>query len=295
MGNGFMEALVIGGSAVSGQMIIKAIRERHAGAHITSTSSGSGRAVAGANHTIESVDLASPDAVDRIVKAPAPLRPELIVYVPARGEVGMPTARATREMVRESVDYSIRPMLELTARLKPKLTVCLSGFITMAPMLECYGAMAYSKLIMEDLVVRHPDRLKAIRLGMFPSNSVRGIAILTQKNLMRTKYPELASMATEWRASGQKFADFFYGKNWHYEEMIYRDAADFQAGFRATTADDIRLAMLRILDGEKAPILNVLGDWVWTDSAMPELPAIIKAHPDFLKWDLDHYLTQASS
>ncbi len=284
-----MEYLVVGGSAVSGQMIQKAIREHQPDAVITSTTSGVDRAVPGADRTIFNVSLEDPSAVDRILDGWKGGAPELVAYVPARGAVGMPTSRATREMVGESVDYCIRPMLRLTQKLRPRKTICLSGFITMEPMLQCYGAMAYSKLILEDLVVRHPGRLQSIRLGMFMSKSVRGIAILTQKNLMREVYPELAPMAAEWRASGKKFSDFFYDKNWVYEETSYKNAAPFTKPFRPTTEDDIRLAMLRILGGEKEPILNVLGDWVWTDRTMPKLPEIVKAHPDLLKWDLEQY------
>ena len=286
-----MQTLIVGGSAVSGQMILAAVREKHAKAHIAATTSSPDRAVTGADLTIPGIDLAQPDAVDKILGALRGVRPEIIAYIPARGEVGLPTARATREMVRQSIDYCIRPMLRLTQALRPKMTICLSGFITMEPMLECYGAMAYSKLVMEDLVVRHPGQLKAIRLGMFPSNSVRGIMILTQRNLMRTKYPELAQMAAAWRSSGRKFSDFFDENNWHYEETVYRSTGSWEKPFRPTEADDIRLAMRRILDGEPAPILNVLGDWVWTESAMPKLPEVVRAHPDFLEWDLDQYLS----
>lgn len=288
-----MEYLVVGGSAVSGQMIQKAIREHEPKAVITATTSGIDRPVPGADRTIFNVSLDSPQAAETIVKEWKGGSPEVIAYVPARGAVGMPTSRATREMVGESIDYCIRPMLRLTQKLRSRKTVCLSGFITMEPMLQCYGAMAYSKLIMEDLVVRHPDRLQTIRLGMFMSKSVRGIAILTQKNLMREVYPELASMAAEWRASGKKFSDFFYDKNWHFEETKYKNAAPFTKPFRPTTEDDIRLAMLRILRGEKEPILNVLGDWVWTDRTMPPLPEIVKAHPEFMQWDLEKYFAEA--
>ena len=285
-----MEYLVVGGSAVAGQMILRAIREHDPAARTTATTSSTDRPVTGADRTFFEIDLADPAAVDRILSAWTGDPPGWIAYVPARGEVGMPTSRATRAMVRESVDYCIRPMLRLTQALRPQMTVCLSGFITMAPMLECYGAMAYSKLIMEDLVVRHPHRLKAIRLGMFPSNSVRGIAILTQRNLMRKTVPELAPMAEEWRSSGRRFSDFFYEKNWHFEETVYRGAAASDKPFRPTTAEDICSGMRRVLAGEPAPILNVLGDWVWTDDRMPALPAVVEAHADFLKWGLDEYL-----
>ncbi len=282
--------LVVGGSAVSGQMILRALREHDPSGTLVSTSSAADRQVALADRTVPGIALEDPTAVDRILAAWQGPPPSVIAYVPARGEVGMPTARATREMVRESTDYCIRPMLRLTQAFRPQLTVCLSGFITMPPMLECYGAMAYSKLVLEGLVVRHPDRLKAIRLGMFPSNSVRGIAILTQKNMQRGRFPELAAMHTEWRATGKKFSDFFYGKNWHFEETVYRSAAAFEKPFRPTTPDDIRLAMHRVLAGERGPIFNVLGDWVWTEATMPELPEVVRAHPDFLEWDLDRYL-----
>ncbi len=285
--------LVVGGSSVSGQAILAGLRG--ADTRLISTTS-TAEAVSGADHTIHGIDLAAPDAADKILAgvraadAGDPGTLAGIVYVPARGMVGMPASAATREMVSESIEYSVRPMLRLMRDLRPALTVCLSGFITMEPMLDIYGAMTFTKLIMEDLAVRHPDRFKAIRLGMFPSKSVRGIAILVQKGAMRKTYPELVDVERRWRDSGEKkFADWLWGRNYEFEEKVHRHAAPFDKPFRPTTADDIRLAAIRIFSGEKDPILNVLGDWVWTDTKMPALPAVIQKRAELLQTDLDLY------
>ena len=287
--------LIVGGSSVSGQAIIQGLREEDANGFLISTTSGDG-SVAGADATIQGIDLSDASAARRMIAGTREHQSagtlDTIVYVPARGMVGIPASAATRAMVDESIDYSIRPMLELMRALKPRLTVCLSGFITMESMLDIYGAMTYTKLIMEDLATRHADRFKVIRLGMFPSKSVRGIAILVQKGAQRKTYPELGRMAELWRASGEKkFQDWMWNRNWEFEESVYREAAASDKAFRPTTADDIQLAARRVLS-EPAPILNVLGDWVWTDDRMPAIPGVVQERGDFLKTDLDAYFRE---
>lgn len=285
---------VVGGSSVSGQAILAGLAGP--GVRLISTTSGT-TDVKGADGTIHGIDLSDADAADKMI---AGLNDELgadgasalaaLIYVPARGEVGMPAAAATREMIEASLDYSVRPMLKMMQALRPQLTVCISGFITMDPMLSIYGAMTYTKLIMEDLAVRHPDRFKVLRLGMFPSKSVRGIALLVQKNAMRKAYPELEDLLYRWRDSGvKKFPDWMWQRNWEFEERVYRDAASFDKPFRPTTADDIRLAIGRLVRDEKKPILNVLGDWVWSEDRMPAIPEIIRKNENLLENDLDQY------
>lgn len=291
-----MRYLLIGGSSYSGQCTIQAIRSQTPDAVIVSTSSGD-RQVTGADHTIPRIDLADPGAPERLAQAcgdweraqpgdstkPEPIA--ALIYIPARGEVGLPARLATAEQVAAGVDYCIRPMLRMMNLLQPRLTVCFSGFITMEPLLQCYGAMAYVKLAMEDFVIQNRDRMRAIRFGLFPSASVRGIGLLVQRNTMRKVYPEFAEMYAEWKASGMKFLEYFYEKNYRFEEQNYRHVSS--EPFRPTEENDIvRGVQLALAPETTAPIINVLGSWLWTDEVMPELPPVIQERHGLMPTDL---------
>lgn len=292
-----MNYLIIGGSSYSGKCTIQAIRELDAQARIISTTSGE-RDVAGVEHTIHGIDLSESDAPDRVraglqqlsdTDSSAAGMPALraLIYIPARGEVGMPARLATKAQVDDGVEYSITPMLKMMGMLRPELTICYSGFITMDTLLQCYGAMSFVKIAMEDFVVRHKDQMRVIRFGMFPSKSVRGIGLLVQRNTMRKIYPEFAEMYDEWKASGKKFIDYFYDKSNVSEEACYSHVSE--KPFRPTNEQDI-------VDGVKfalqtsAPIVNVLGNWIWTDEAMPELPPVIAENPEFMPRELERHL-----
>ncbi len=297
-----MRYLLIGGSSYSGQCTIEAIRSQtsrreNEEAVIVSTSSGE-RQVIGADYTIPNIDLAKADAPDRLAAAYGEWERgpgaaavgqagaiAALSFIPARGEVGLPARLATAEQGAAVVDYCIRPMLRMMDLLKPELTVCFSGFITMEPLMQVYGAMTYVKLAMEDFVIQHRDRLRAIRFGLFPSASVRGIGLLVQRNAMRKVYPEVAEMYDEWKASGKKFLEYFYEKCYRFEEDAYRHV--HSAPFRPTEEKDIvRGVQLALAPETTAPIVNVLGSWLWTDEVMPELPPIIQERMELMPTDL---------
>lgn len=292
-----MQYLIIGGSSYSGKCTIQALREVDPDACIVTTTS-SERDVAGVEDTIHNIDLSDADAPERVIAGMAALPKtadasgqglHALIYIPARGEVGLPARLATKAQVDDAVAYCITPMLRMMRGLNPKLTICYSGFITMEPLLQCYGAMSYVKIAMEDFVVRHKDRMRVIRFGMFPSNSVRGIGLLVQRNTMRKLYPEFEVMYDEWKASGKKFIDYFYEKNYVFEERSYSHVSE--KPFRPTNEQDI-------VDGVKlalrtsAPIVNVLGNWLWTDETMPELPPVIKDRPELMPIDLERHLVK---
>ncbi|MCR9140916.1 MAG: hypothetical protein NXI24_01490 [bacterium] len=305
-----MNYLIIGGSSYSGKCTIQAIRETDASATIISTTSGE-REVPGVEHTIHGIDLAQADAPERVKSGLADLAGSLskegaagrdggkssetpplraLIYIPARGEVGMPARLATKAQVDDAVDYCITPMLKMMASLQPELTVCYSGFITMDPLLQCYGAMSFVKIAMEDFVIRHQDRMRVIRFGMFPSNSVRGIGLLVQRNTMRKLYPEYEVMYDEWKASKKKFIDYFYDKNYVFEEKSYSHVSE--EPFRPTNEQDIVDGVKFALNTEAnaAPIVNVLGSWLWTDDAMPDLPPVIADNPALMPENLERHL-----
>lgn len=303
--------LVVGGSSVSGGCAVRAARqwagEQNTEARIISTSSRTNGQVEGADITLGGIDLGDPGAVTNILDGlkandleANPVSGEksakgldYIIYIPARGEVGIPASQATAEMVSEAVDYCIRPFLALSREMNPLLTVSLSGFITMPPLLQVYGAMSFTKIAQEEITLRHPKRLKILRIGMFHSNSVRGIALLVQRNMTRGIHPDMAELRREWKESGvKKFQEFFYQKNYRFEEESYRDQAPAGVAFRPTEPADIEAAFLNILRGEPAPIVNVLGAWYWTEDKMPPLPPVIQDNRRLIPTDLDQELGQ---
>lgn len=280
--------VIVSGSSYSGQCSIEAIRGLEANAQIISTTSGE-RETKGADATVPGIDLddhAAPEKVRDGVRAITNETIEALIYIPARGEVGLPARLATREQVEAAAEYRVRPMLRMMELIDPKLTLWFSGFITMQPLLEVYGAMSFIKIATERLTIARKDKLKAIRFGMFPSNSVRGIALLVQRNAMRGKYPEMVEMYSEYKTSDEKsFLDYFYNKNYRFEEDCYRHVAD--TPFRPTEPKDIVNGVKFALSGTPAPIVNVLGGWLWTDDAMPELPPVFEERAELLDITLE--------
>jgi len=262
-----MKILIVGAGAVSGKAAVKAAHELNA--TIIATTSRTEN-IEGADETIYGIDLEKADAVSKILADPRVKSIDYVIYIPARGEVGMDVTEATAEMIPPSLSYSVIPYLQLTNALKPKRTIALSGFMALPAMARIYGAMTFTKVVMEELAVRHPERLQIIRIGMFYSNSVRGIALLAQRRFTREKNFQSA-WKDEWKASGKKFSEFFFDKNYRSEEETYKEHAQ-GIPFRPTGPDDITKAFKLALNGEKAPIINVLGAWQWVENKMPQLP-----------------------
>lgn len=280
-----MNLLIVGANSASGQEICKQLYGKKDVQIIGTTSSL--KDISFTDKTIHEIDLSNSGAVAKIVNS-IKEKIDYIIYIPARGMVGMPTKYSTREMILESFRYSIFPYLELTKDLTPKKTILLSGFITMPPMLLCYGCMALTKIIMEELAFEFPTKFTVIRLGMFYSKSVRGIALATRKNIKDRKYPELLEMQKEWKNSGLSFDEYFYGKNWYYEESIYKDFANNKnIPFRKTETKDIATSVQKIIDGDPNPVWNVLGDWVWKDKEMIPVPEEIKILRKYISTELD--------
>ncbi|MFZ5628526.1 MAG: hypothetical protein ACOY5B_05320 [Spirochaetota bacterium] len=264
-----MRIFIVGAGAVSGGAAIAAAKKL--GAEIIATTSRTEN-VAGADHTIYRIDLERPDAVDRMLADQTlTAKPtDFVVYIPARGAVGMDVTESTADMVMPSLEYSVIPYLKLSNALKPKRTIALSGFMALPTLTKIYGAMTFTKVAMEQLAVNNPDKLQIIRIGMFLSNSVRGIAILAQRRFTREPgfQPEWRA---QWKASGKKFSQFFYDMNYEQEEQMYKQHSN-GVPFRPTIPEDITNGFLMAFKGEQAPIINVLGPWLWTEQQMPELP-----------------------
>lgn len=272
-----MKVFIVGAAAVSGGAAIKAAKEL--GAEVITTTSRSEN-VPGADETIYGIDLESPGAVEKMLADKRLAGIDYLIYIPARGSVGMDVSESKPEMVPPSLEYSVIPYLKLAKALQPKRTIALSGFMALPALMKIYGAMTFTKIAMEELAIRNPDKLQIIRIGMFFSNSVRGIALLAQRRFTREKdfQPEWRA---EWKASGMKFSDFFYDKNYRSEEETYKQHSN-GIPFRPTVPEDITAGFRMALRGEKAPIINVLGPWLWTEDKMPELPAAVTSRLDLI-------------
>jgi len=286
-----MKVLIVGGSSVSGQCAIKAVKALGTQNEIITTSSRTedvSGAGAGADFTIGNIALDESGAVDAILKDEHVKNIDYVIYIPARGEVGIPAAEATKQMVEESLDYCFRPFLRLHKALQPKKGIALSGFITMQPLLEIYGAMTFTKIAMEQLAVKYPKKIQLLRIGMFHSNSVRGIALLVQRRLNRNKDFN-PTLYQRYKASGRKFTDFFYDQNYRFEEESFKQHANGIA-FRPTEPRDIQAAFEMALKGEDGAIINVLGAWRWTENEMPYLPPDIADNLHLIPDDLEQLL-----
>lgn len=272
-----MRILIVGAGAVSGRAAIAAAKT--SGMEIITTTSRN-EDIPDSAHTIHGIDLEQSGAVEKILadKFLTAKPVDYIVYIPARGHVGIDITESTADMIPPSLAYSVIPYLKLANALKPKRTIALSGFMALPTLTKIYGAMTFTKIAMEELAIRNSEKLQIIRIGMFYSNSVRGIALLAQRRFTREKN-FLPDWRAEWKASGKKFSDFFYDMNYRAEEETYKEHAH-GVPFRPTLPEDITKGFLKAFAGEQAPIINVLGAWSWTETIMPQLPEAItsRAH-----------------
>lgn len=286
--------LVIGGNAVSGEHTIKAIQSQDPDSYIFSTTSGSTK-IPCANESIFNIDLTKKDSVNKLVSHTGNKKIKSLVYIPARGTVGKPVTYATREEHIESLDYSVIPMLKLVKALNPELSVWFSGFMWLKPLMLFYGTMTYTKIAMEQLTLKYPDKLKCIRYGMFHSKSVRAIAIMVQRSLKNNLYPEMEDYKNEWIKSKKKFKNFFPAMNYHYEKIQLRKEANSDLAYRPLEARDIQTGIKKALFHKTKPILNVVGDWYWENDNLPDWPKEIGSHLEIIPDDLDKYLKKADS
>ena len=258
-----MNILIVGGSGVAGQAAIRALRQFNPAAQIWATSSKDGD-VPGATQTIRHVDLNNADAIKNLKAFDQKL--DFLFYTPAFGSVGGPVAEAQRDDVTKALGFCLDPMVELTEALKPKMTVAYTAFYFKPHLLAFYGALAYVKYATERLAVENPRQYKCLRIGSFVSKATRGIGLLLQR--MAKTAPHLKPLMDEYAKSGMKFSEFFF-------DYIARQEKQNIAGekpYHMTTEEDIVAAHLHLLKGETAPIINVLGDQIWVENSLPELP-----------------------
>ncbi len=268
-----MKILIVGGSGVAGQCAIRAIKKHDPAARIWATSSKDGD-VTGATETIRHIDLNQPQAIQQLKNFGEKL--DFLFYTPAFGSVGAPVSAATKDEVRQANAFCLDPMVELTEALKPKMTVAYTAYYFKPHLLAFYGALAYVKYATEKLAVENPQQYKCLRIGSFVSKATRGIGLLLQR--MSKTAPHLKPLMAEYAKSGMKFSDFFF-------DYIARQEKQNIAGdrpYHMTTEDDIVAGHLRLLTGEAAPIINVLGSEIWTETALPQLPDEMASVPQLL-------------
>lgn len=113
-----------------------------------------------------------------------------------------------------------------------------------------------------------------IRAGTFESGATRGIGLLLQRFLRNSPHSEILDLGARWKESGKKFSNFFFEYAFESEREAFRSR--FSGPHRATTQSDLERALLRALDEDRPPIVNVIGDWTWTDTHLPVLPPELK-------------------
>lgn len=283
-----MKILIIGGSSVAGQATIRAVRQFDPQALIVSTTSRD-EAVPGADETIfhiDSLDAQMPQTLRTKIAHHSAM--DFMFYMPAYGKVGFPVMQSTREDAEVGMDFSYRPIVRVMENIEIGTAVGFTGFYWLPSLVMTYGALAFAKIAMEELALKMPDRFKVIRAGMFMSKSIRGISILLQRVMQKdlVDHPDFHAYKRNWKASGQKFMDFF--ADYAYDKEKVEFGSRFSAPFRPTDPADLMPSVGRVLAGEKGPFFNSIGDWHWVEDDMPKLPPLFgemkkQLYPEGLK------------
>ena len=280
--------LIIGASGVSGQAAIQAIRNKQSNTMVIGTTS-SDKDIPNCDTTIHNINFKETDSVQKMIVAlPKNPRIKMMAFIPAKGRVAMPATSATAQQIKDSVRFSIIPMLKLISILKPEITVCHSAFIQLSFLREIYGAMNFTKYLMDDLAIKNPEKLKAIRFGVFDSEALRGILLLFKRSVAAGFVDEKNPVLMAWKKSGLSLESFFKKMAAQAEAEAFEK--QFDSPYRITESRDITKAYEMILAGEKAPILNVIGNWIWTDHHHSPLPAAEQEMAKTMLPNLDDYL-----
>lgn len=274
--------LIVGGSGAAGQSAIQAFRENAKktgkGWRVLATTSTQNE-VNGADRTIHSIQLEDPgESIPSIRKA---LESEngsidILIYTPARGNLGYPVAETPDADIKSGLHFCFDPMLELEKDLGPRLTIAYSAYYYLPHLLTFYGSLAFIKKKMEEWAIQKPEKRKIIRAGTFFSQSVRGITIILQRLAKSSPHSDLQKLLENQKTSGKKFQDFFM------DYIQERESESFGKNFpsvpyRMTEQRDLTEALLKILEGEKAPIVSIVGAWTWTEDRLPSMPEYLLA------------------
>ncbi|MBM9501311.1 SDR family NAD(P)-dependent oxidoreductase [Leptospira sp. 201903071] len=275
-------ALIIGTSGVAGQSAVEAVREfakkKNEDWKILATTSKD-VSLPEADLTITKINLDDPKiSLERLYEALKKNGIEtldLFVYTPARGNLGYPVSETPENDVIEAAKFCLDPMLAVEEKLKPLLSVGYSAYYYRPHLQPFYGSLAFIKRKMEEWALQNPKHRKIIRAGSFFSQSVRGITILLQRMGKKSQDKDLQDLIKQQKESGLSFPDFFLEYVAKQEESSF--ASKFpDIPFRLTSQNDLKKALVAVLEGESAPIVSLVGDWVWTENTLPEMPEYLK-------------------
>lgn len=263
--------LIIGGAGEAGQSAITAIRSIDPSSFIISTTT--------TNEPVSNSDLtlfgkrAEPGLTNSIVEDLERLgrsnQIQALIYTPALGEVGFPIAESTNEQIKDTLGICLDPMVDLEKKFQPKLTVAYSAFYWLSHTLAFYGSMGIAKYKADLWAFENPSKRRLVRAGTFFSKSVRGISIVLQRTMKKTNHPDLLKLKSKFESSNEKFMDFFLSYAWEHEKEAFQN--QFTTPYRPTVREDLTRGLTKALQSQ-SPIVTVLGDWTWEESAMPTLP-----------------------
>ncbi|PJZ69036.1 hypothetical protein CH373_03995 [Leptospira perolatii] len=275
-------ALIIGGSGMAGQSAIQAFQEDRSKSgrawKIIATTSGESE-VSGSDRTLKGIALEDPkEAVQKVLKElqTESSKVDTLIYTPARSNLGYPVSETPEKDIVSGLKFCLDPMVELEQKLQPRLTIGYSAYYYLPHLLMFYGSMGFIKKKMEEWALEKPDSRKIIRAGTFFSQSVRGITLILQRLAKSTPHTDLKNLVEEQKNSGKKFPEFFLDYVKQKEQESFGSKFPSQP-YRITEPEDLKNALLRILNGEKEPIVSLVGAWVWTESKLPEMPAFLKS------------------
>jgi len=264
--------LIIGGAGEAGQSAIEYLRKSDPSSILISTTSENSN-IPGADVILNQIK-AGPELIGRVKeglqKKEISTDFEAIIYTPALGEVGYPIQESKKEAVEQALGISYYPMLDLESHFSPKHMVGYSAFYWLPHTLAFYGSMGIVKLKMDEWAVALPSKRRIVRAGTFYSKSVRGISIVLQRTMKSTTNQDLLKLKEAFVSSGKKFQDFFLDYAWQHEKE-FGMASGFQSPYRPTNRMDLSRGLENAFKGQ-APIATVLGDWEWSESALPNLP-----------------------
>ena len=279
--------LVVGGTSVMGQSVIEAIHEYHAGQgtpfHIYATTSQT-EEIQNVDQSIASIDLTKIDACQSIEDGlGSGTKIDFMFYTPARGSVGFPIEAAKEHEIQESIDFSLKPLLQLESRLQPKHSVGISGFMWFESLLKIYGAMFYPKIVMELFAQRHPEKFQVLRIGFFASQSSRAIILMTRKSIAKGLSPQVYSPWVQAAtAQKKKIQDFILELHHSCEKEEFGKRFD-PASYRKTTTEDMKNGVKKFLATNTKPIINILGGCYWEEEqAYPDWPPAMCAKAEVI-------------
>jgi hypothetical protein len=263
-------ALIFGGSGAAGQSAISALRQRYNKDIFIWGTTSKEIPVVGVDQTILGCDVTKEDFEDKIMSQ-LNQQIDYFIFTPARGNLGFPVAETTEDDLKDALKFSFNPMVSLERAISPVLTISYSAYYYLPHLLDFYGSMGFVKLKQEIWTLENPQKRKIIRAGSFYSQSVRGISLLLQRLAKQGKSESLAEMLKEQKQGGKKFDAFFLDYVAGKENAIL--CGNFPGiEYRMTAPEDLSWALTEVLNGEKDPIISIMGNWRWTEDKLPDMP-----------------------